>query len=405
MKTKSAGAYGCAGFALSLLAVPTSSQALLEFTPYVAAQAEHDDNVFRDRDGDEAEAVRGDSQRDDTRMRYRAGFTSNFTQGLQKLKLDASGSKFEYDHFKELDHKEHDVLGAWDWQLGSLLKGTLEARDRREIQGFETRADTNDRSMRDETTASLVTKLRVFNDWEIRPRGRIARARYSLDTTRNQDLDEDEGAIALSYLGRASLTVGVEAVMTHGDFIRRDPADGIIEEYDQQTYQLVGSWTPSPVASMDFSLGASDRNNKGANVSDDKEAVGSLLLKRGISDKTTLYGGVSRGIYSAQEEGESSVVASSVNLGLYWAATPYLTLNTYAYYSLEDFQDSVVGGTDEENREDEVLSGQLSLIWAPRPWVNITPSVAYTDRTSDVEAEEYDAFQAGLELKLLWPMK
>ncbi|MGH8516430.1 MAG: outer membrane beta-barrel protein [Panacagrimonas sp.] len=405
MKTKSAGSFGSAGVALTLMALPMSAQALLEFTPYVSAQVEHDDNVFRDKDGDEAQAVRGDSQRDDTRMRYRGGFTSNFTAGLQKLKLEASGSKFEYDHFKELDHKEHDALGSLDWQIGSLLKGTLEARDRRELQGFETRADTNDRSMRDQTDASLVTKLRVFNDWEIRPRGRIARARYSLDTTENQDLDEDEAALALSYLGRAALTVGVEAVATQGDFIRRDPGDGIIEEYDQWTYQLVGSWTPSPVASMDFSLGASDRNNKGDNVSDDKEVVGSLLLKRGISEKTTLYGGVSRGIYSAQEEGESSVVATSVNLGAYWAATPYLTLNTYAYYSLEDFQDSVIGGADEENREDEVISAQLSLIWAPRPWINVTPHVGFSDRTSDVEAEEYDAFQTGLELKLLWPMK
>jgi hypothetical protein len=407
MTKRSTLACGGAGFALSMLALPMPSQAVLEFTPYVSAQVEHDDNVFRDRDGDEAEAVRGDRQRDDTRMRYRAGFTSNYTAGLQKLRLDASGSKFEYDHFKDLDHKEHDVLGSLDWQLGSLLKGTLEARDRRELQGFETRADTSDsdRSLRDQTDGSLVTRLRVFNDWEIRPRGRLTRARYSLDTTRNQDLDEDEAAIALSYLGRASLSFGIEAVMTQGDFIRRDPGDGIIEEYDQQTYQLVGSWTPSPVASMDFTLGASDRNNKGDNVDDDEELVGSLLLKRGVSEKTTLYGGVSRGIYSAQEEGESSVIATSVNLGAYWAATPYLTLNSYAYYSLEDFQDSVIGDAGDDNREDEVLSVQLSLIWAPRPWINITPNIAYADRTSDVDAEEYDAFQAGLELKLLWPMK
>lgn len=405
MSKRSAVACGGAGFALSLLAFPMTSHAVLEFTPYVSAQVEHDDNVFRDRDGDEAEAVRGDRQRDDTYMRYRAGFTSNYTAGLQKLRLDAQGSKYEYDHFNVLDHKEHDVLGSLDWQIGSLLKGTLEARDRRELQGFETRVDTDDRSMRDQTDGSLVTKLRVFNDWEIRPRGRITRARYSLDTTRNQDLDEDEAALALSYLGRASLSFGVEAVMTQGDFIRRDPGEGIIEEYDQQTYQLVGSWTPSPVASMDFTLGASDRNNKGDSVNDDKELVGSLLLKRGISEKTTLYGGVSRGIYSAQKEGESSVVATSVNLGAYWAATPYLTFNGYSYYSLEDFQDSVIGDPDEENREDEVLAVQLSLIWAPRPWINITPNLAYSDRTSDVDDEEYDAFQAGLELKLLWPMK
>ncbi|MCC2656749.1 MAG: hypothetical protein K0Q76_1857 [Panacagrimonas sp.] len=404
MTKRSAATYGSAGFALSLLALPMPSQAILEFTPYVSAQGEYDDNVFRDRDGDEAEAERGDRQRDDTRMRYQAGFKSTYTAGLQKLKLDASGSKFEYDHFNQLDHKEHDVLGSLDWQIGSLLKGTLEGRDRRELQGFETiTQNDDDRSMRDQTDGSLVVKLRVFNDWEIRPRGRVARARYSLDTTRNQDLDEDEGAIALSYMGRSSLSVGVEAVTTQGEFIRRDPGDGIIEEYDQQTYQLVGSWTPSPVASMDFSLGASDRNNKGQNVDDDEELVGSLLLKRGISEKTTLYGGVSRGIYSAQKEGESSVVATSVNLGAYWAATPYLTLSSYAYYALEDFQDSVIGG-DDDNREDKVLSMQVALIWAPRPWINITPNLAFADRTSDVDDQEYDAFQAGLEFKLLWPM-
>lgn len=403
MTKRKALACSGAGFAVSLLALPMPSQAVLEFTPYVSTQIEHDDNIFRDRDGDEAELIRGDDQRDDTRMRYRAGFTSNYTAGLQKLKLEGFGSKYEYDHFDDLDHKEHNVLGSLDWQIGSLLKGTLEARDRRELQGFETFAGTSDRSMRDQTDGSLVTKLRVFNDWEIRPRGRITRARYSLDATRNQDLDEEEAALALSYLGRSSLSFGVEAVVTQGEFIRRDPGDGIIEDYDQQTYQIVGSWNPSPVASMDFSLGASDRNNKGQNVDDDKDVVGSLMLKRGISEKTSIYGGVSRGIYSAQEQGESSVVATSINLGAYWAATPYLTFNTYAYYAQEEYQDSVIG--DDENREDEVLSIQMSLIWAPRPWINITPNLAYADRTSDVDAEEYDAFQAGLELKLLWPMK
>jgi hypothetical protein len=403
MTKRSAGAYGCAGFALSLLAVPTTSFAILEFTPYVSSQVEHDDNVFRDKDGDEAEAERGDRQRDDTLMRYRAGFKSTYTAGLQKLKLDASGSKYEYDHFEDLDHKAHDVLGSLDWQIGSLLKGTLEGRDRRELQGFETRAATTDRSMRDQTDASLVTKLRLFNDWEIRPRGRIARARYSLDTTENQDLDEDEGALAISYLGRSSLSFGVEAVFTKGDFIRRDPAVGVIEEYDQMTYQLVGRWAPSPVATMDFTLGASDRDNKGQDVDDDNDLVGSLGITRNISEKTSLFGGVSRGIYSAQEEGESSVVTTSVNLGAYWAATPYVSVNAYSYYSWETFKDSVIGNAGDD-RDDEVIYVGLSVIYAPRPWINLTPSLAYSDRTSDVPSEEYDAFQAGLELKLLWPM-
>lgn len=388
----------------AMLALPISAYAILEITPFVSAKAEHDSNVFRFRNSDDALAQRGERKRDDTLMSYRAGLTSNYTFGLQTFKLDASGGKYEYDRFSELDYEGHDVSGILDWQLGSLLKGSLEASDKRDLQGFETITDSIDRSMRDETEASLIAKLRLFQDWELRPRGRIARARYSLDTTRQQDLDEDEVALALSYLGRASLTVGLEGVLTQGEFIRRDEAEeGSVQEYDQSTLQLVGRWQPSPASWVDYTLGATKRENEGLNVDDDSAVVGSLGVTRNISEKTSLNANLSRAIFSAQREGESSIVSTGVNVGGLWKATTYITLNGYAYHQWETYQDSSLGDGEIGDREDKVKGVQVSLVYAPRRWINITPAAGWVDRTSDFVNEEYDAFQASLELKLLFP--
>ena len=403
MAIRKSGLVRRAGLAGVMLGLPISAHAILEFKPFVSVEAEQDSNVFRFRNADEAFAQRGERKRSDTLMSYRGGLTSSYTAGLQKFTLDASGGKYEYDRFSELDYKGHDVSGHFDWQLGSLLKGTLEASDKRELQGFETITDAIDRSLRDETDASLIARLRLFQDWELRPRGRITRARYSLDTTRQQDLDEDEVALALSYLGRASLTVGLEGVLTKGDFIRRDEGDGIIEKYDQTTLQLVGRWQPSPVSWIDYTFGATERDNDGTNVDDDKDVVGSLGATRNISEKTSLYLNLSRAIYSAQREGESSIVSSGVNVGGFWNATPYLTVNGYAYHQWETFKDSVLEGADTGDREDKVLGMTLSVVYAPRPWINLTPGVGYVDRTSELANEEYDAFQASLEFKLLFP--
>ncbi len=404
MSIKRANLYRGAGVSLALLAVPMSAHALLEFTPFVSAGVEHDSNVFRFENADEAFAERGERRRADTLMAYRGGLTGNYTAGLQKFKLDASAGKYEYDNFSELDYKGHKVDGILDWQLGSLLTGSAEVSDSRELQGFETVTNAVDRSLRDETDASLVAKLRLFQDWELRPRGRIARARYSLDTTRQQDLDEDEVALALSYLGRASLSVGLEGVLTKGDFIRRDEGAGGIEKYDQQTLQVVGKWQPSPVAWIDYTLGATDRNNKGVDVNDDKAVVGSLGVTRNISEKTSLYGGLSRAIYSAQRQGESTVVSTGARLGAYWSATPYITVNAYGYHQWETFKDSVLAGGGTGDRDDKVAGVTVSVVYAPRPWINLTPGINWTNRNSEVATEEYDAFMASFEIKLLYPV-
>ncbi len=375
--------------ALTCGAAPCVGQAKLELFPFVSAAARYDDNVFRYRDGDEAFAARGDRRQSDTVMQYVGGVTSTYAIGLQTFNLNASASKFEYDHFKDLDYKGHNINGGLNWQIGSLLKGDIKASDQRDLQDFDTTSDTSERSLRDQTNGTATFNIKLFQDYELRPRVGASRARYSRGTSRQQDLDEESYALALSYIGRGTISVGVEGVFKQGDFIRRDPLAGAVEEYDETTLQLVGRWSPSAVTSVDYALGSSRRKNEGIDVQNDSAVVGSLNFSRNVSVKTTIFSGIYRNISSAQRAGESTVISSGINAGASWRATPFIVLSGSTFYGQEDFQDSVLV---DEDRKDKVRGASLSVAYS-------------VDRTSEVTSEEYDAFQAGLELKLIFPIR
>jgi len=388
--------------ALGLGSVSCAGHAKLELVPYVAVGAEHDDNVFRYRDGDEAEAARGDSKRGDTSMHYEGGITSNYSVGLQTLALNASVSKVEYDHFSALDYKGHNVNGLMNWQIGTLVKGDLRLSDQRDLQSFDTTSDTGERSLRDQTEGSLSMNLKVLGDFELRPQAGANRTRYSRDSSRQQDLDEEHYGLGLSYVGRGTMTIGVEGVLRQGEFVRRDSTSGAVEEYDETTIQLVGRWAPSAVTSLDYAIGSSRRDNKGADVKNDSALVGSFHVSRTISVKTNVYAGMYRGISSSEREGESSVIGTGIDAGGSWNATQLIVVNAFAYHRWEDFQDSALVSAD---REDKVKGAALSAVYSPREWINVTPKVGWEERKSEVAAEEYDSFLVGLQLKLLFPIR
>ncbi|TDU31406.1 hypothetical protein DFR24_0774 [Panacagrimonas perspica] len=388
--------------ALAFGVAPGVGYAKLELVPYVAVEAQHDDNVFRDRDADEAEAVRGDRQRADTLLRYEGGVNSLYSVGLQTFNLNAAVNKVEYDRFSELDYKGHNIDGGMKWQIGSLVKGDLKLSDRRELQDFNDTNGSDERSLRDDTEGSLSINIKVLSDFELRPRGGARRTRYSRGNSRQQDLDEENYGLGISYVGRGTMAIGVEGVIREGEFIRRDPAPGQVEEYEETTIQLVGRWSPGEATSLDYAIGSSRRDNEGVDVKNDSTVVGMLNVSRVISVKTNVYAGLYRAISSADREGESSTIGTGVNAGGTWKPTQLISINAYSFYQREDFQNSTLINAD---REDKLKGIHLSAVYSPREWVNVTPSVGWEDRKSELASEEYESFIAGLQLKLLFPIR
>lgn len=387
-----------AGLGLGVAPLP-AAHAMLKFEPYVSAAAEYDSNVRREEDG---QGSRRD--RDDWLQTYRGGFDARYTAGLQALVLDGNAYRVEYDAFSEYDYDGHDLGGALDWRIGSLVRGDLKLRTSRRAEDFSSRLGDDRRSLVDTDTGSLSAAIRVLRDFELRPRLSARRLRYSLESSEQQDLDEDAAALGVVYVGAGALSIGVEGEVARGEFVEREPGAGVIEESEQVTLGLIAGWKPSVITELSLLLGTTRRDNQGQNVKDGSdEMVGRLDLKRSVSVKTSLYGSVYRNVSNALDQGESTVIRSGLNVGGHWRATPTLDVNVSALLQREDFQDSVFA--EGRDRADDLRQFTLTLNYRPRNWLAIGPTAAWQERTSNVDSAEYDAYQLGLALTLRWPSR
>ena len=67
----------------------------------------------------------------------------------------------------------------------------------------------------------------------------------------------------------------------------------------------------------------------------------------------------------------------------------------------EDYRGQVPGMMA---REDDLLSMTLSADYSVGRYVVLSPSIAYEDRTSNQDFQEYDDWRYGLELRLQYPI-
>lgn len=374
-----------------LAASCTSANALLDVVPYVSAEAEHDSNVFRLEQNEES----------DTSYTYVAGVGVTYTFGQQALYLNGYGDKTTYRRFDELDFEGHGFDGGLNWRVTPNLSGTLFGRNSRRLEEFSDRAPgQQNRSLLDSNSIGGSANLRVLTDYEIRTRYGESRQRYSDDASKGDDRDDESVTLGLSYVGPTTLSIGIEGTLDDIDYIRRQMADGVVEDAEQFTLQLVGSWKPSSITSMSFTAGSTRRDNKGLNVDDDSGAVGSINLNRVFSVKTTGYLGLFRNISSPETQGEGTVVATGLNGGLEWRATPLFTVNTSYLLQREDYKNSqAIGGGE---REDDLQNAALGLKFSPRKWISLGSKLGWEDRTSNVTGAGFDAWTVSAEIRLTY---
>lgn len=392
---------GCVAGTAAVLAPVAPAVAILDFVPYATVRTEYDSNVQRLND-DVADAL--DQQQGDTLQTYRGGFAATYTAGLQTFTLNGSVFKVDYNDLSAFDFNGYDAAGAWNWQVGSLVKGDLSAGTSRTVQSFANRVVVDERSLLDTDTASFGAAIKVLAEFELRPRVTTIRQRYTGELSRTQDLDTDSASLGLVYLGLGKFTVGVEGQVSRGDFVGREAAPGVVEESDQTTLSLIGTWAPSVITNVAFSLGSTKRDNKGTDVRDEPaEFVGSLNMSRNVSSKTSAYAGVYRSVSNAINVGESTVISTGFNTGLLWGISRTLSAKASYLHQRDDFQDSAAAGGGDRRDNLDALRAELS--YKPREWLTLTPSAAWEDRSSNVDFAAYDAYQLALDVKISLPSR
>ncbi|HEV7442767.1 MAG TPA: hypothetical protein VGO18_09245, partial [Steroidobacteraceae bacterium] len=242
----------CAG----MLLLAPRAWALTDFTPYATVGFEHNSNVFARPGGEPPFPATGNTRLGDTIERYLLGVETWFAWDRNRLTLDAQGQRFQYNSFGQLSHYEHKLDGKFDWRLSSVVDGSLEYEDQRQMQSL---ADTlSDRlELQNDRSATATIRLHATPRWRIDLQPKWHELDSPLPLYPRFGLREKGAAVSLNYLGIKKLTAGLRVDYTDGAYHRIIAAT----KYHQTTAEFIADYAVTGLSSFSGQLGYTRRSN------------------------------------------------------------------------------------------------------------------------------------------------
>lgn len=366
------------------------------FRPYVSAGYYRDSNLFRFADGESP-----GTQREDTYAVYQAGIKVDWKPGRQQFVLDTSQTRIRYDNNPALDFDGDDTELFWNWRLGNRFSGTLGATQSTSQSSFDDLGFVNNSVERERRLARA--------EWELHPRWRIGGGVETAENINsalvNQNFSQDAYDLTLTYRTPKGSQLRAQIKQTESDY----PLMQVISNfgffstvadssYKQTEYLLGGDWRVSAKLTLRGQAGWLDRQYLNALRS--TQAFNPVLVERQDFDgftgrlttdwfptaKTLLSLVVYQEANDAGDINASTVFRRGSRLNGVWLAREKWRLNAGFGAENRDFRGDVAG----QRRQDDTLSGSLSVSYAPIRMLSLDMGLQVGHRDSTLPNDDYD---------------
>lgn len=377
-----------------LLGFVGSAQGKIEGEPYASAEVVYDSNLYRVADDREAIALNGSPEQSDTIFLYTVGAGLQYKIQSQRLYGGGEWRRQEFDRNSELDHDEHLLVGGLEWSLGPVTDGRIELREEERLESFRNRGNA-DLSIQTDRRAMADTRIAIMPEWLLQLKADTLSYHYSLERSRNYNLEEDGGRIALRRNSDSLVNLGVSYEYRDGRYPERGPNAGVPESYTQQTLQLTAE-AKTPVSLLRAEIGRSDRQNEGLNVDDVSGVTGEISWRREQTDKHTLRLKAFRRVNSVDQVNSNAALETGFGGGVDWLIGANALLQADYEWSKSEFDGSPIGSLGLDQIEDRQQRAELSVVYRPVFWFSLTPELAYERTSSNRQVREFDDVRVGL---------
>jgi exopolysaccharide biosynthesis operon protein EpsL len=336
----------------------------------------YDDNLLRVPNGSPG----FNNQKSDSWWEREGGLIFDKTYSLQRISIVAKVSKYNFDHFKQLDYDGKDVQANWFWQIGNHLEGKIGYNYEQTLAPY-TDITTDQRNLRRTHSEFAEGAWRFHPSWRVRTGFQRDRYDYELVGERFNNRTEDASEAEIDYLPRSGNTVGLVARRVKGHYPYPRPINGVLtnDDFTQDELKARVKWTATGSSTIDALVGYTRRNQPsyGPTTSGFAGKVNLTYQPRG---KMTYTASVWRDFAPL----ESTLVTYTLNngaaLGAQWDATAKIRVN--ADFSIEQRNYSArqtLGSTGDLS--DSIRTGSLRATWSPRPTLQVTAGMAHQAST------------------------
>ena len=381
---------------LALLPFRVPQAALEKFEPYAFTRVLWDSNIFRVSGDEEARALLGSTNKNDTVGHLGAGFSSDLKLSRQHLLFDAEVDWARYDTYDELDHTNTKGTATWAWEIGNLWSGNLGYR--RDMRSFEQRTiidpDPVEKDMRTRHVGFLDGGYQIHPDWKLG--GGLEFQDVSYQDRELLNRDAISGNLQVLYKNTLNSTVGVRLRYTDNDLKDRE-IEGIQIDNDYTETEISGVlyWEASAKSALEARLGYTEQSFDELDDRDYNGSTGRLTYFWEATGKTKVDFAVWRETSTLDDEVTTYVLTRGVSVEPLWSVTPVIKIRGNIEYEDDDFkgQNDIVTALGGQRRDDDTWRLGVGAIWTPKRFLRLSLDYRYIDRDSSVDVNDFDSSQ------------
>lgn len=369
--------------------------------PFVAYGQYYDSNIFRlDRDEtivvEENGIVKTATQRSDRYSVLSAGLNLDWRPGRQRVIASLARSRVRFDRYAFLDYDGEDYLAAWQWRLGNDWSGRIGASrkvSQTSFADFSSAAAVNNRVERDSAFGSA--EWQIGSRWLAGLDGARLRTANSAPQYVTQDYSETSVAGWLSYATPKGSRLRGQLRKTRARYPNRATLPGMLVDssFEQSEIGFLGDWDISAKLKSHMSAAYLRRDHDNVVQRDFSGISTRAWIDYGASAKTGFSAAVYRELGSSELENARYFLKSGVSLGTTWKLTDKLVLRVAGTAERHDYKGDPAPVAGAAPRNDEIVSGTLSLSYAPTPAVSIDLGAQSARRDSNQIGADYVSHQ------------
>lgn len=341
----------------------------------------YDDNLLRVPDN----APAFDNTRADSWWEREGGLIFDKTYSRQRISIIAKLSKYDFNHFKQLNYDGKDLQATWFWQLGNHLEGKVGTSYQQVLAPY-TDFYSNERNLRVTRSKFAEGAWRFHPSFRVRTSFRRDTFSYELLNERFNNRNEDASEIEFDYLPRSGSTVGLVARHVKGSYpyLRPIGVDAFISDnFTQDELKARVLWIASGHTTIDALVGRTDRKQPAFGAGKTSGMTGRVKATYKPRGKMTYTASVWRDFAPLESTLVSYTLNKGASLGAQWDATAKIRVNADAIYERRNYS-TRTGFAGPGDIRDSIQTDSLSATWAPRPTIQVTAGVAHQKRNGSV---------------------
>jgi exopolysaccharide biosynthesis operon protein EpsL len=365
----------CTLFALPAGAGPDDALHL-----YAGLAYGHDDNLLRVPDDQPPfEGTRADSW-----WQGEGGLIFDKTYGRQRISAVAKLSKYDFDHFKQLNYDGKDLQATWFWQLGNHLEGKVGTTYEQVLAPY-TDFQSSERNLRRTRTKFAEGAWGFHSSWRVRTGFQRDEYDYELLAQRYNNRTEDTSEVELDYLPSSGSTVGLVARRVRGTYPYPRPvgAGFVNDDFTQDELKARVLWLATGSTSFDALVGYTRREQPSFGPGTTSGVAGKVKATYQPRGKMTWNAAIWRDFAPLESTVVSYTLNKGASVGALWDATDRIKVNADAVYERRHYNARATAAGLGDLR-DSIRTGSLSATWSPRPTVHVSAGFAHQARSGSV---------------------